>query len=266
MRRYRYVHASAALAALVLALTGCGRSEEGGAGPLPDVEGSWQVESLTTGGRTMHAPETAVLEIRHEKAGGNYGCNGFGAEIVFEGTSALTVTPGPATLVGCKNLDFEKELTKLFKGRLTIDRGPGRLTLKTADGSTIAMTPRPPAVDAPLTATEWTVDATVNGDTVTSLPLEAGGKAHFVITDGTAAGSLGCNRFSAKATVEGSMLTFGPLTSTRMACEGQVGAVERALTDLFGSGPLTWKIQDRTLTLTAPDGNGLTAEAASAAE
>ncbi|MFJ8012115.1 META domain-containing protein [Streptomyces sp. NPDC096339] len=266
MRRYRYVHASAALAALALALTGCGRTEEGASVRLPDIEGSWQVESLTTKGRTMHGPESARVEIGHDKASGVYGCNGFSAGVVFDGTSAITVTPGVSSLMGCKDLDFETEFAKLFKGRLTIDRGPDRLTLKTADGSTIAMTPKPPAVDAPLTATQWTVDATVNGDTVASLPLEAAGKARFTINDGTAAGSLGCNRFSAKATIEGSTLTFGPLTSTRMACEGQVGAVERALTDLFGSGPLSWKIQENTLTLVAADGNGLTAQAASAAE
>lgn len=266
MRRYRYVHASAALAALALALAGCGRTEEGASGRLPDIVGSWSVESLTTGGRTMHGPASASVDIGHDKAMGVYGCNGFSAQVVFDGTSTMTVTPGPATLMGCKDLDFETEFARLFKGRLTIDRGPDRLTLKTADGSTIAMTPKPPPVDAPLTATEWTVAATVNGGTVASLPAEAAGKARFTITDGTAAGSLGCNRFSAKATVDGPRLTFGPLTSTRMACEGQVGAVERALTDLFGSGPLTWKIQEHTLTLTAPDGNGITAEASSAAE
>ncbi|MFD8634001.1 META domain-containing protein [Streptomyces sp. NPDC059533] len=266
MRRYRYVHATAALAALALALTGCGRVEEGGSGQLPDVVGSWSVESLTSGGRTMHGPEAARVDIGHDKATGSYGCNGFTAGVVLDGTSSMTVTPGATTLMSCADQDFETQFAKLFKGRLTIDRGPDRLTLKTADGSTIAMTPKPPVVDAPLTVTQWTVDATINGDTVTSLPAEAAGKARFTIADGTAEGSLGCNRFSAKATVEGSTLTFGPLTSTRMACEGRVGAVERALTDLFGSGPLTWRIQEHTLTLVAPDGNGLTAKAASAAE
>ncbi|MFD7260720.1 META domain-containing protein [Streptomyces sp. NPDC059874] len=267
MRRFRYVHATAALAALVLALTGCGRAEEAGSvAPLPDVVGSWSVESLTTGGRTLHAPEAADVELGHDKATGNYGCNGFTAEVVHDGTSSLTVTPGATTAMACEDQAFETEFAKLFKGRLTIDRGPDRLTLKTADGSTIAMTPKPPVADAPLTATEWIVDATVNGDTVASLPQDAAGKARFTITDGTAGGTLGCNRFSARATVDGSTLAFGPITSTRMACEGDAGAVERALTDLFGSGPLTWKIQERTLTLVAPDGNGLTAKAASAVE
>ncbi|MCX5196443.1 META domain-containing protein [Streptomyces sp. NBC_00249] len=132
---------------------------------------------------------------------------------------------------------------------------------------TAALTPdgpgpsRPPAADAPLTATTWTV-ATVAGATA---PEDRA--ARFTLTpEGRASGTLGCNRFSAPATVTGPTVTVGPLTTTRMACEGRAGEVERALTSLFGSGPLTWRIQDRTLTLTAPDGTTLTAGAASAAE
>lgn len=267
MRRPRYVHATAALAALALAAAGCGRTEGSGSAPLPAVTGSWAVESLTTGGKTLHAPDSARVDLTHDTASGNYGCNGFIAGVVIEDGAALTVTPGASTEIACPALDFETAFADLFRGRLTIDRGPDRLTLKTEDGSTIAMTSKPPAADAPLTATEWTVDSTISADTVSSLPAEAAGKARFTVAaDGAAAGTLGCNRFSAKATVDGATLTFGPLTSTRMACEGPVGAVERALTELFGSGPLTWRIQERTLTLTAADGNGLTARAASAAE
>ncbi len=51
-----------------------------------------------------------------------------------------------------------------------------------------------------------------------------------------------------------------------MACTGPLGDLERTLTELFGSGPLTWRIQGPGLTLTAADGRGLTARAASAAE
>ncbi|MEV0415288.1 META domain-containing protein [Streptomyces sp. NPDC050448] len=268
MRTFRPVHTSAGLAlVLALALAGCGRDEDGGSTTLPDPMGSWAVESLTTGGRTLHAPESARLDISRNQAKGNYGCNGFTAVVAFAGPSAVTVTPGATTTMACADMDFETAFAKLFRGRMAIDRGPDRLTLKTADGSTIAMTSTPAAPDAPLTTTQWTVESLVSGGTAASLPAEAAGKAWFTIApDFAVSGSLGCNRFSAKATVEGSAVTFGPLTSTRMACEGPVGEVERTLTELFGSGPLTVKIQDRALTLTAPDGKGLTAKAASAAE
>uniref|UniRef100_A0AAU2JSC3 META domain-containing protein n=1 Tax=Streptomyces sp. NBC_00049 TaxID=2903617 RepID=A0AAU2JSC3_9ACTN len=268
MGTYRHVHAPAALAlVLTLALAGCGRPAQSVGAPLPDVVGSWAVESLTTGGRTLHAPASAHVDIGHDRAKGNYGCNGFTAEVVVDGSSALTVTPGVSTDMACDDLAFETVFATLLKGRLTIDRGPDRLTLKTADGSTIAMTSKPPATDAPLVVTQWTVDSLTSGDSVSSIPAEAAGTARFTLTpDGGASGNLGCNRFSAKATVDGPSVTFGPLTTTRMACEGPAGQVERALTELFGSGPLAWKIEDRTLTLTAPDGKGLVAKGATAVE
>ncbi|MEU9142322.1 META domain-containing protein [Streptomyces sp. NPDC048349] len=253
--------------ALLLALAACAGSGDAGRSPLPDPVGSWAVESLTTGGRTLHAPAAARVDLGQDEATGNYGCNGFTAEVVLEGTSALTVTPGASTTMACENQEFENAFARLFTGRLTIDRGPDRLTLKTADGSTIAMTSQPPAPDAPLAATEWTVDGLVDGATVSSVPAEAAGRARFTLApDGAASGSLGCNRFSAKAAVDGSTVTFGPLTTTRMACEGAAGEVERTLTALLGSGPLTWKVQGQNLTLTAPDGKGLTAKGATAAE
>ncbi|MFJ9767935.1 META domain-containing protein [Streptomyces erythrochromogenes] len=269
MRTLRHVHIPAGLA-LVLALTaaGCGRAEEQGAGAvLPDPVGRWAVESLTTGGRTLHAPETARIDLGEKEAKGNYGCNGFTAGVSFAGTDAVTVTPGASTTMACADMEFETAFAKLLTGRLTIDRGPDRLTLKTADGSTIAMTPAPATPDASLTAVEWTVQSLISGTTVSSLPAGATGSARFTVdADLSVSGTLGCNRFSAQVTRDGDRLTFGPLTTTRMACDGPAGEVEAKLTDLFASGPLTSRIEGRRLTLTAADGKGLIAEAASDAE
>ncbi|MFD3696599.1 META domain-containing protein [Streptomyces sp. NPDC058646] len=272
MRTYRHVRVLGAplgvALVLTLGLSGCGRVTESGSAPRLDGPlGSWGVESLTTGGRTLHAPDVARVDIGQERATGNYGCNGFTAQVTLHGDAALSVTRGVNTDMACEHTDFENAFAKLFQGRLAVDRGPDRLTLKTTDGSTIAMSSKPPVPDAPLTATEWTVDSLLSGGTAASVPAEAAGRARFTLAaDGTASGALGCNRFSAPATVDGSSVTFGPLTATRMACEGPAGEVERTLTGLFGSGPLTWRVQGRQLTLTAPDGTGLTAGAASAAE
>ncbi|WP_030762859.1 META domain-containing protein [Streptomyces sp. NRRL F-2664] len=269
MRTLRHVHLPAGLAlVLALAAAGCGRAEDQGAGAvLPDPVGRWTVESLTTGGRTLHAPETARVDFGEKQAKGNYGCNGFTADLSFAGTSAVTVTPGASTTMACADMEFETAFAKLFTGRLAIDRGPDRLTLKTADGSTIAMTSQPAVPDASLTAVEWTVESLVDGASVSSLPAGAAGTARFTIAaDLSVSGTLGCNRFNAQVTRDGDRLTFGPLTTTRMACDGPAGEVEQKLTGLFASGPLVSTIAGRRLTLTAADGQGLIAEAASDAE
>ncbi|MFI6148492.1 META domain-containing protein [Streptomyces sp. NPDC051109] len=272
MRTPRHLPAALVAALTLAAATAC--SDGGTHGTLPGhgSAGTWFVQSLTVGGKTLTAPSAARVtfpQSEPEQATGNYGCNGFTAAVTHDGASAITVKPGSTTAMACENTEFETAFAKLFTGRLAVDRQANRLTLTTADGSAIAMSSEPPAPDAPLTATAWTVTSLVSGQsaTATSLPAEAAGKAVFTISaDLATSGSLGCNRFSAKATGDGAQLTFGPLTTTRMACEGPVGEVERKLTELFSASPLTWSIKGGTLTLTAPDGTGLTATAASAAE
>ncbi|MFD7083022.1 META domain-containing protein [Streptomyces sp. NPDC002181] len=265
-------HLPAALVALLTlaAATACADGGPRGTLPAHGSAGTWFVQSLTTGGKTVTAPAVAQVHLPpsgSDQATGNYGCNGFTAKVTYEGASAITVKPGSTTAMACENTEFETAFAKLFTGRLTADRQANALTLKTADGSTIAMSAEPPAPDAPLTATAWTVTSLVGGQSAESLPAGAAGKAVFTIApDGSASGSLGCNRFSAKASVEGPKVSFGPLTSTRMACEGPVGELERKLTGLFAASPLTWGIKGGNLTLTAPDGTGLTATAGSAAE
>ncbi|MFD3873499.1 META domain-containing protein [Streptomyces sp. NPDC058623] len=263
MRTLRHLTTGLAL----LGLAACGQSAQSGSDLLPDPTGSWAVESLTTGGRTLHAPAAARVDLGPDEATGNYGCNGFTARIARDGASVLIVTPGQSTTMACENMEFETAFAKLLTGRLTLDRGTDRLTLRTADGSTIAMNSKPPVPDAPLVATHWTVDSLIDGESVSSLAPEAAGRTRFTLAaDGAASGNLGCNRFSAPATVDGPSLTFGPLTATRMACAGPTGEVERALTALLGSGPLAWKVQGASLTLTAPDGKGLGAKAVTAVE
>ncbi|AWZ06082.1 MULTISPECIES: META domain-containing protein [unclassified Streptomyces] len=270
---------AALVAVLALSATATACGDGGGAGGTPPdrtFSGSWSVVSLTVDGRKLTAPDAARLTLepgqggREAEATGNYGCNGFTAAVVFEAGSAITVRPGASTDMACADMRFETEFARLFQGRLTVREQPDTVTLKTAAGDEISLTTKPRTPKASLVDTVWTVDSLLGGGTASSLAAEAAGRARFTVAaDGSASGNLGCNRFNAKATVEGNRLTFGTLTTTRMACEGGAGEVERALTGLFGSGPLDWRIQGDALTLTASgDGDGgakgITAKAGSA--
>ncbi|AAT90076.1 hypothetical protein ATY41_02530 [Leifsonia xyli subsp. xyli] len=49
----------------------------------------------------------------------------------------------------------------------------------------------------------------------------AAGKPHLTIQgDGSFSGSDGCNRLTGKGSIDGDSISFGPIVSTRMACEG----------------------------------------------
>ncbi|MCB5182788.1 META domain-containing protein [Streptomyces antimicrobicus] len=122
--------------------------------------------------------------------------------------------------------------------------------------------PSGPAAGVPLTGTRWTVDRLIADGRSVPVPAAARGAAWFTLSaEGRASGNLGCNRFSAPVAyaADGSV-AFGPVLATRMACTGPPGEVERALTALLAAGPLTVRITDRSLLLTAADGaSGLTA-------
>ncbi|MFF9688161.1 META domain-containing protein [Streptomyces sp. NPDC014623] len=271
----------AALTTLTLAAcgtesgSGAGSGDSGGSGdgsgtvragqPVTGVH--WTVSSLTVGGRKTTAPAGAHVEIDPEgKATGSLGCNRFTAEAAVEGDK-VTVGPGTTTEMGCEKevQEFEKALGRAFSGELeadVTDRDDRKtLTLTTAQGDTIALTSEPPA---PLAGTAWKITGLVSGSAVTSLPAGTEDKAHLTFgKDGSVEGNLGCNSFHGKATVSGSTLTFGPLTSTRKMCPGPEADLERALNGVL-EGTATYEIDHRSLSIEAKSGKGLEASAPAA--
>jgi heat shock protein HslJ len=84
--------------------------------------------------------------------------------------------------------------------------------------------------------------------------LSTGPSATF--TDGTVAGSAGCNRFTASYTVDGDALEIGTVATTNMACPPPADQVERdylaALERVAG-----WQVADGELVLSDADGKEL---------
>lgn len=106
--------------------------------------------------------------------------------------------------------------------------------------------------DQPLTGVEWrVVSVTAEGATH---PAPASARL-LLNDDGTAAGNLGCNGFSAPATLRGDHLTFGRLRTTRMACDEGRMAFERLLGGLLGGHTLTVAPGHGNLTLTTRHGD-----------
>ncbi|WP_137994408.1 META domain-containing protein [Streptomyces vilmorinianum] len=265
MQKPRITAATAALASL-LVLAACGTEKAGsdpGAGTvspdLPVTGVHWAVDSLTVDGRKTPAPAGTYVEIeKNGRAKGNSGCNHFGATVTVEGDT-LEVGLGETTEMACDAMDFETAFHKAFTGKLKAKLAGDRLTLTAPDGTTsLALTSEPPA---PLNGTTWTVDSLLSGDTATSVPKGAEGKAHFVIDkDGKVGGSLGCNRFSTTAEISGRTVTFGQITTTRMRCTGPEMDLETELYEVFG-GSATYELRHRGLSLVNAEGKGFAATA-----
>ncbi|MGW6418048.1 META domain-containing protein [Streptomyces sp. NPDC055055] len=255
----------------LLLLPACGT--EGGAGSgsgadtvRPDVPvagTSWTVDAVTVDGRRSAAPDGARLDFGKDgRARGNTGCNTFGAAVVVRG-GGVTVTPQEVTEMGCAadRQRFEQELLKALSGRLEATTKDDTLRLESSDGRKgLELTAEPPAE---LRGTTWKIDGLVSGTSTASLPAGGEGKARLVLgADGRMSGNLGCNNFSAKARVDDRTLTVeGPAATTRMMCTGPQMELETKLYALL-DGPLTYRLNHRTLTLTDASGEGFTATAA----
>ncbi|MFD9394294.1 META domain-containing protein [Streptomyces sp. NPDC060000] len=107
------------------------------------------------------------------------------------------------------------------------------------------------SAEQPVTGVRWNVDSvTVDGTT-----HRAPSGAHVEIEDGRAAGSYGCNNFTARAAVEGDSIRFSDARSTRMACPGRPMDFERALAGTLTDGTLHTEVKGTTLTLATADGD-----------
>jgi heat shock protein HslJ len=74
--------------------------------------------------------------------------------------------------------------------------------------------------------------------------------------DGTVGGSAGCNQFGGDYETAGDQITFGPLTSTLMACEQPIMDQESAVLATL-SGTVSYSIDGNTLRITGEDGTVL---------
>jgi heat shock protein HslJ len=145
---------------------------------------------------------------------------------------------------------FLSDVTVTLDGdTLTLDDGTVTLTLVDKEVAT---------PDQPIEGTLWVLDGIVTGDAVSSVP--AGVTASIRIADGNAEVRFGCNTGGGPVVVTADTLTFGPMISTKMACEAGPGAVEGAVTTVL-QGTVPYSIDADTLTLDA-GANGLMFRAA----
>ncbi|MEU3252898.1 META domain-containing protein [Streptomyces sp. NPDC006997] len=270
---YRQTHRTTAtltltaLALLPLAAA-CGTEKADGGGsaaasaPLTGVH--WTVDSLTVDGTTHEAPASARIRIDDNgRAQGNLGCNHFSARATVDGDS-VRLTDAESTEMACEDapMNFERRLSAALTGdTLSARTDDGHLTLTTSTGDTVRLTQEK---DAALYGTRWTVTVTGTGSGEVSQSLPAGteGKAHLTFDQdtGRVTGSLGCNRVTARATFSDGTVTLGPASTTRRMCDASLMDTEKRLLGLF-DGPADYRLDHRTLTLTSPNGDSVTANA-----
>jgi heat shock protein HslJ len=103
---------------------------------------------------------------------------------------------------------------------------------------------------APLQGTVWLLDTASLG-----VPVPAGAQAiRIEFGPSAVTGGSGCNIYNAGYTAAGARLTFGPVATTRKACEPAVMAAENAYLARLGA-VTTHRLDAGVLTLTGPQGS-----------
>ena len=208
--------------------------------PVGIVGPTWVVSTI--GGNDTVADSRPTMTFGADgRIEGTGGCNSYGGPYKLDG-AAIDVGELASTMMMCTDQSIGAQETALFAalGGAQTWQVDDTGTLKLAGVSEIVAKPTP---------------AEPSGSAGTGLVgawnlAEMGPTADFAhlqptiefTADGGVSGFAGCNTFSGSYTTDGSTLTWGPLATTKMACQRPGSAVESDYLVAL-SGVNAWAIQ-----------------------
>jgi len=189
---------------------------------VPDPAGGlvgtqWQLAS-TADDVPVIADSFLTLEFRADnQVVGAGGCNDFGGSYQIEGEGQIAFTDIISTLMACVNEELnvqEQEYLSALQAATGFTLADDQLTIDYGEGQRLTFVLTKTDV---LAATQWQLASFGSADTETSTAPDSLVTIEFVDSS-QVSGSGGCNTYSGTYQVNGEMMTFNPLISTRMAC------------------------------------------------
>jgi heat shock protein HslJ len=244
--------AFALLTLSALAFAACGSDDDTASGSAPtadELEGT-TFESTDVTGHELVADTTISLAFQDDRVSANGGCNTMnGGYTITDGT--LEVAAMASTMMACSDELMAQDdwLAEFLAGGPEIALDGDTLTLTGGD-STMTLEA---VQDADVEGTTWMITGTVATEAVSSIP--EGAEPSLTITDGQAAIVTGCNNGSGSVEVTDTTMTFGPIATTKMACEPDLTALETSILTVL-QGEVTYEIDGATMSIRrdGPDG------------
>jgi heat shock protein HslJ len=215
-----------------------------------DLDGNTYIVTGVQGHDLVEGSEVS-LRFDAGSLGISAGCNQMGgAYTVTDGV--LTVGPMMTTEMACEEpLMAQDQWISTFVSGAAITLEGDTLTLA-KDGVIVTATDREVAKpDLPVEGTVWTVEGLVSNQAVSSMP--AGVEASLVFADGKVAVDAGCNKGSGAAEIGDTTITFGPIATTKMFCEGAAGEVEQQVLGVL-TGEVAYTVDADVLQLRGAGG------------
>jgi heat shock protein HslJ len=249
------------LAAAVVPVTACGDSEPAADSPTapatavtvppPDLAGHEYVSTDVTGHDLVVGSEIR-LTFEGDRLGANAGCNQLGGTWSLEGDVLVVPENMVMTEMACDPALMEQDswLASFLSSRPTVDVAGDTLTLGGGDVSITLVDREVADPDRPLEGTQWELDSLVSADAVSSVLTERTPSLKF--ENGEASVVTGCNTGSGTYEATEQDITFGPIATTRMACDEASMEVEAHVLDVL-QGTAAYEIEADLLTLTHGD-------------
>lgn len=226
----------ASLVAVCLLVAGCGRGDDNANGGLANTE--WTVISID-GTATIIGAQPIMAFAPDGTLSGTSGCNQISGRFRTD-ADRITIGQLSSTEMACEadrmaqETAFSAALTAATRWRQTetgqLELSGVVILLAVPSSRTEAPTPAAAPVGA------WDlVELGPTADLADLVPTIEFGPV------GTVRGFAGCNRFNGMYALEGATITFGPLASTKMACERPASAVEAEYLSAL-AGITTWQI------------------------
>jgi heat shock protein HslJ len=250
---------SVAVLVAMLTVSCADDGNDGGSADGGTLEGvTWVLQRDSIDELVDGAPEEARVDLllEGEEASGQSGCNRYFGSFQTDG-SAISFGALGGTQMACEEplMDLEGGyLTAL--GAVNAYELDGEELVLTGDDVRLAYDAEPAPEPLPLVGTVWGLEAVGSGDDAVSSPVAGTEVTVEFADDGSVSGSAGCNAFNASYETEGTTINFGPVASTRMACEQDVMDQEAAVFGAFESAA-TFEIVGDVLTLSDADGGFL---------
>lgn len=191
------------------------------------TETDWVLSRLS-GGALGGARAITIRFEAHGALSGDDGCNRYRGSYRVDGAS-IRISDNIATTMRACEADVEQRAAryaKMLVGAASFAMGEGRLTLRDASGSEIAMFE---ASVPELRGSMWEVTAYNNGRRAVVSVLAGTRMTARFGRDGRIAGNAGCNEYSAEFHVAGRSITIGPPGSTRRFCAEPPGAMDQEM-------------------------------------
>lgn len=249
-------------AAGLVVLTGCG-DESGPSGGSSDLVGKTYLSTALTenGAPKKPAPNTKIsLQFKDDGSlSANAGCNSIGGKASISGDK-LKVGDLNMTNMACDTPRQQQEewLLSILNSEPTWKAEADKLTI-TSGGSVIQLQDRETAQpDVALDSTKWILESVIAGETAST---PGNGGAYLTINGDRVTGSTSCNDLQGVVARTGDKLTFGEIGTTRRACSGAAGALEKTMLATL-NGEVTYTLDADKLQLRTPAKTGLDFKAA----